>query len=181
MATLNDIAQRVKALVSPNGAGDEDFAYAVGQILFPELEALARDLARRPSMRHHVLTDPADVTVVLDGDGVADLSTLEEDEGVLLDCLKYGRVTLDGLSFPLKLVETPTQGALAGALDTMFARCWLVGPNLYTKGTDGNPLSGTLALAVPRVPGLDQVAGKVEGLLVDRLAARMGGAVERES
>lgn len=173
MAALVDIIERVKAAVSPQGVADEDdFAFSVTQLVHPELEALARDLARDRHLRRHVLTDPATVTVTLSS-GVGDLSSAVTNHGVLLDRMKYGVVTHDGLSYPLRHVEEPTHGSLSGQFDTMFARYWLVGPQIYTKGTDGAGLAGPLALAVPRVPGLDQVAGKVEGMLVDRISARM--------
>jgi hypothetical protein len=176
MATINDIAQRVWAASGGEGLPPDDFAYRVGQLVFPALEALARETARSPSMRRHALTDPSGATAALDADGVADLSGLIDDEGVLLDCLKYGEITHESSPYPLRLIEHSGQGRFAGSLDRLFLKAWLVGANLHTRSADGNetPLAGSLSFAVPRVPGLDELAEKVEGMLVDRLAARMG-------
>jgi hypothetical protein len=131
-----------------------------------------RKAAARPSLRHHVWTDPASVTVALDGSGVADLSTLVATNRVQLDLLKYGEIRHADFPHPLRLVESSTAG-FAGSLDSLFPKCFLRGLDLHTRANVEGVLflTGTLAFAAPHwqtLAQLDESLVEMEGVgLVD--------------
>jgi len=115
--------------------------------------------AERDDLRHHVLTDPAQVTVDLDGSGVADLSDLIDDPRIVLNLLRFGEITHANFDFPLRRLETTAQARFASALDSLFPKYWLEGNKLKTRATveGGGALSGALALSVPYWMTLAQV------------------------
>lgn len=113
------------------------------------IEATVRKCARRIDLRNYTLTNPAATTVALDGSGAADLSSLVADPRVMLDLLKYGRITHASYTSPLRFLEDSTHGAFAGSLDSLFPKCWLEGATLKTRVAGEAALSGSLGLAVP--------------------------------
>lgn len=173
MADILSIAQRVKAGLGLN-VPDDAFSFQVSQNIFPALEELTRSVART-HLRDHLLTNPLTTTVALSG-GSADLTEIIED-GVLLDCLRFGTITHPSNSFPLQWRTTQGQAALGSVFGPLFLGCWLQGNILHTISEE--VLTGNLSFSVPRVPGLDELPEKLEGKLVDILLKRMGTPKER--
>lgn len=143
-----------------------------------------RKAAARPALRHLVWTDPAAVTVALNGSGVADLSTLVSTNRVQLNLLKYGEIRHADFSSPLRLVESAT-GGFAGSLDLLFPKCWLIGKKLSTrKGGETTYLAGSLSFAVPywqTLAQLDESLVEMEGVgLVDSIIDLLSLAPEED-
>jgi len=183
---LNDLEQRVKNRLQPEGIAEDDLAFVIGQETFPALEQLARECARDPSQRHFFLTSPASVTAVLDGTGAADLSSLVTNNGILIDCLQYGEVfppVSDAYpTQPFRIIENRQQALLSGMLDGLVLKAWREGNLLKTKSPSNNvePLSGSVSFKVPRVPTLAEVPATLEGRVVDLVAERLSGRITRQ-
>lgn len=181
---LNDLVQRCKTVLQPTGMADDDLAFAVSQASFPALEELGRRIAATPRLRHFFQTDPTTVTVTLNSSGVADLSSVINTHGILLDCLQYGEifppVNEAYPTQPFRLVEGRQQGLLSGMFDNMFLKAWLEGDDLYTKSPTNNvePLTGNIGLKVSYVPSLDEVPDALSGMLVDLVLRRLRATPE---
>lgn len=181
---LNDLIQRVRSHPGlPSGMsamGDDDFAFAVGQLVFPVLNDLCEHVAADRNKRHYIFTDPLSVVATLDGSGNADLSTLITGNGILLESLKYGNIfppVASGITQPFRMLDNAGQGQLSGAYDALILKCWLEGTVLHTKSQDNNatPLVGDISFEVPHVPGLDALNVQLEDELVDRVVLRLRG------
>lgn len=148
MADIYTVTEQVRAALGLPGDAAPDLDDMVALHVDDAIRATVRKCAASSSLRHHVLTDPAETTATLDSDGVADLSTLiESAPRILLEDLKHGDITHPDSTFPLRPLEHSAQGALSGALDAMFPRYWIRGTKLHTRATD--VLSGDLSFAVP--------------------------------
>ena len=178
---LNDLVQRVKAIIQPHDIAEDDFAFMVSQESFAALEKLARQIAVSPRLRHFFLTEPTTVTLTLASDGTVDISSLLTTNRVLLDCLWYGEIfpPVNDLypTQPFRLVENRQQGLLTGMLDSLVLKAWMEGTTLHTKSPSNNvePLVGSISFRVPYVPTLDQVPANLEGMVVDNVVRRFRG------
>jgi hypothetical protein len=129
----------------------------------PALRQLAYDVARDPSLRDWLLTDPATTTATLDADGVADLEPLIEDPRILLECLQYGDIYPPVASGyptqPFRLVDNVGLLQLSGGYDSLILKAAVSGHTLKTKSPDGNatPLVGDISFNVNYWPTLAQL------------------------
>lgn len=153
MSTLNssDIAELVRRRF--NGPEGDELRYI--PLVDPALRQLSYDVAKDPSLRHWLLTDPGTTTVTLDADGVADLTDLIDDPRILLDCLDLGDiyppVNVNYSTQPFRLVDSFGQFQLPGNYDSLVLKATLDGFKLRTKSPDNNatPLVGVISLQVP--------------------------------
>lgn len=179
---LNDLIHRVRAhpgLPSNISAlGDDDFAFAVAQMVAPAIQQLSGNAGMVVGERHYTFSDPAAATATLDSAGVANLTTLIANQGLLLERLNFGEITHPDSAFPLVLQSHSGEGVLPGNYDTLFLHCWLVGPKLHTRSADNNvtPLTGSLAFASPRVSGLDGLNSQLDDELLTLVVLRLRGA-----
>lgn len=137
----------------------------------PALRQLAYDVARDPSLRNWLLTDPATTTATLDADGVADLTNLIANPRILLECLQYGEIRPPASAIsvqPFRMIDNQGMGQLAGAYDSLVYKCWLDGVNLHTKSGDSNvtPLVGDISFSVPYWPTIAQLPNSLVQKLV---------------
>mgnify|MGYP001563291250 CR=1 FL=1 len=175
MASINDICQRVKAHPAIAGTNvtslpDDDFAFAVGQLIFPCLDELSLRVGGDPFTKHYAFTDPASVAAVLDAEGATSLATLITTNGLMLESLHNGEIRHPSSDYPL--VRLAHAGVGAGNWDSFgYLHYWLVGTKLFTRSSDDNvtPLTGSLTFACPRSDGLDTLNVGLEGMLVDML------------
>lgn len=138
----------------------------------PALRRLAYDVAKDPSLRDWMLTDPTTTTVTLDANGAADLAPLILSPRILLDCLKYGDiyppVDPNYPTQPFRLVENAGQGLLSGAYDALVLKAWIDGTTLRTKPPDNaTPLVGDISFRVPYWATLPQLEESLVQKLVD--------------
>jgi hypothetical protein len=124
------------------------------------VQRVAPDKRLRPLL----LTDPDTVSVALVS-GVGDLSALVTSNRILVECLHLGRIKDPAYSYEVRELKSADQGALPNALDVLFPKYWLVGTDIYTRGSNGAGLAGPLALAVPYWPTLAQLPDVLGGLL----------------
>lgn len=136
----------------------------------PALRRLAYDVAKDPSLRDWMLTDPTATTATLDANGVADLSALITTPRILLECLKYGNIYPDpsDSTLPFRMVESEHL-LLSSAYDALVLKCAVSGTTLRTKSSDGNvtPLVNPISLRVPYWATLPQLAEPLVQKLVD--------------
>lgn len=138
----------------------------------PALRRLAYDVAKDPSLRDWMLTDPTSAIATLDANGVADLSPLIVSPRILLECLSYGDIypPVDPSypTLPFRMVESGHL-QLAGAYDALVLKCSLNGTSLHTKSPDNNatPLVGDISFQVPFWATLPQLAEPLVQKLVD--------------
>lgn len=165
----SDIAEMVRRRFAlPEGA-ELQFIPLVG----PALRSLAYDVAKDPNLRDWLLTDPATITVTLDGDGVADLSTLITTNKILLECLHLGEilppVNPNYSTQPFRLISNAGAGQLAGNYDSLVYKAWVEGTSLHTKSPDNNvtPLVGTISFSVPYEPTMAELPESLVQKLVD--------------
>jgi hypothetical protein len=163
VADIYTVTERVRAALGLPGDALPDLDDMIGLHADDCIQRTVEMCAADASLRHLVWTDPADVTVTLDGDGAADLSGLVDDPRILLNLLKYGEIRHASYSYPFRLLENSGQGAFAGSLDSLFPKCWLVGSKLYTRINGESPLSGDLTLAVPYWLTLAQLPEELVG------------------
>ena len=126
------------------------------------LRQLAYDVAKDPSLRAWLMTDPSFTTASLSAAGVADLTALVASPRILLECLQYGEITPPAAyasDQPFRMIDNSGQGQLAGAYDALVYKAWVEGDNLFTKSPDNNvtPLTGTIAFRVPYWPTISQL------------------------
>lgn len=134
------------------------------------LQRLGKKVAQDRHKRQYILTDKASVTASLTS-GYVDLSTLIEANGIQLEYITYGYVWHG--SNALQWKRGPDLGGMAGPFDTVFPHCWLEGEVLYTKGTNGSVLSGTLSFSVPYIPSLSQLSSTLNDDLLDEIVGLM--------
>lgn len=170
MSDLNasDIAELVRRRF--NGPEGDELRYI--PLVDSALRQLAYDVARDPELRSYLMSDPATTTAILDGNGVADLTTLvDTSPRILLDCLCYGDVHPDpswASQQPLRQVNDMGPGLLAGAYDSLVYHYWLEGYKLNTRSPDNNatPLAGTISFRTPYWPTIDQLPNALVQKLV---------------
>lgn len=161
MSALNnsDIAELVRRRF--NGPEGDELRYL--PLVDVALRQLAYDVARDPELRQYLMSDPATATAILNGQGIADLTTLvNTTPRILLDCLCYGDVHPDPTwtsQQPLREVAEMGQGLLSGAYDSLVYHYWLEGLNLNTRSPDNNvnPLTGTISFRTPYWPTIAQL------------------------
>lgn len=185
--TTNDVCARVRARLKKLIPVDDvpRVDVLIADQIRPALEALARKVAYDSKKRPQLLTDPATTTVVLDANGVADLSVLVTGSHILLECLRYGEIyppVVSGNStLPLRMVDNSGQGQVKGMFDRLQFKCWLVGEKLHTKSPNSTALAGAISLAVPRVPDLPDLPFSLEGELIDILVKRVDTEKEKNA
>ena len=170
MSTLNasDIAELVRRRF--NGPEGDELRYI--PLVDPALRQLSYDVARDPSLRNWLMTDPLTTTVTLDADGVADLTDLIEDPRILLECLQYGEirppVSVSYSTQPFRMIDNSGMGLLAGNYDSLVYKCYLDGVLLRTKSGDSNatPLAGVMSFQVPYWPTIAQLPNALVQKLV---------------
>lgn len=161
MTTLlhSDIAQ----LVLRRFGGEQGDELKYIPLVDPALRQLAYDVARDPSLRDWLLTDPATATATLDANGVADLEDLIEDPRILIECLSLGDIyppIADGYpTQPFRLINNVGALQLSGGYDALVLKAAVSGHTLETKSPDGNvtPLAGDISFSVPYWPTLTQL------------------------
>lgn len=101
---------------------------------------LARRIADDPMRRHLMLTDPATVTLALDGNGVGDLTTLIGNPRILPDKLGDYGIYHASNQYPLHRIRNVGIARVTGNYDAMFLHYWLEGVKLHTKSGAPAPL-----------------------------------------
>lgn len=167
MSTLS--YEQVAILVRRRTGGREEERLRYVPLVDEGLRRLAYRVARDSRLRNYLLTDPVTTTATLDGNGVADLSTLLTTPRILLECLEYGQINHSSSSYQFQWRQSSEQGNLRGAADSLWLRCWLVGTKLYTKGLGNSVLTGSISLAVAYVPTLAQLPELLVEMLVDEI------------
>ena len=161
MSALNhsDIGELVRRRF--NGPEGDEIRYI--PLVDSALRQLAYDVAKDPSTRQWLMTDPSTTTATLDGDGIADLSTLITTPRILLECLQYGDifppVNPAYPTQPFRLVDQTGMIQLAGNYDALVLKATVDGHTLKTKSPDNNatPLVGTISFQVPYWPTIAQL------------------------
>lgn len=161
MSTLDHSAIAQMVLRRFNGPQTDELRYI--PLVDSALRQLAYDVAKDPSLRQWLMTDPATTTATLDGDGVADLTALIASPRILLECIQYGDifppVDPNYSTQPFRLVENIGQLQLAGAYDALVFKATVDGFKLKTKSGDANvtPLVGDISFQVPYWPSISQL------------------------
>lgn len=180
---LNDLIQRVRSHpgvpAAMSALGDDDFAFAVAQLVFPAMNQLSESVGQVIDQRNYVMSDPTTVTATLDADGTTNLTTLIAEKGILLERLRFGEIKHPSSVYPLKPLGGSGEGSLPSNYSSFgFLSYWVVGRTLSTRSSDNNqtPLTGDLSFAVPCVGGLDTLSPQLEDNLVDLVVTRLRGA-----
>ena len=179
MTTINEIVQRVKAHPGIVGAdvvnlADNDFAFAVAQVIHSALRELVEQDAANSTTRPYHITDPAVVKVTLDAAGQGNLEPLTIDHGVMLELLHFGEITHEDWDSPLTFVRHSAAGRMPSNYADFHARYWLVGKTIHARANN-EPLPGDLFFAVPCVQGLNTLSPHRTTKLVDLVVARLRG------
>lgn len=161
MSNLNasDIAELVRRRF--NGPEGDELRYI--PLVDSALRQLAYDVAKDPSLRQWLMTDPSTTTATLDADGVADLTALIADPRILLECIGFGDVfppvDPNYSTQPFRLVDNIGQLQLAGCYDALVLKATVDGFKFKTKSGDANatPLVGDISFAVPFWPRLSDL------------------------
>jgi|ERR1051325_3322375 hypothetical protein len=173
MSTLNH--EQIAVIVRRRLGLEPDAVLRIEPVIGNALNALAIRVAGNYKLRQWLLTDPSAVTVTLDSDGNADLSTIITSNNILIEYIRYGNVYHADSSYPLQWLETLDQLRTPGPYDAMFLHCSLVGTTLYTRSFDDNvtPLTGDLGFAIPYVPTLSQLPESLTDDLVSTVVSMM--------
>lgn len=155
--THKDIAEIIRRRF--NGPDGDELRYV--PLVDPAIRHLAMDVAADPGMRHWLLTNPTTTTVVLDANGVANLSPLVTTPRILLEYLKCGEILPPvGVGYPtqpFQMIDNSGQGQLKGIFDSLQPKCWLGGNLLYTKMVNGAFMVGPISFEVSYWPTLLQL------------------------
>lgn len=183
MASFNNILQRVRSHsgipAAMSGWGADEFAFAVGQLIFPCLDELSSRLGADTFKKHYGMTDPTAVTATLNGSGVADLVPLVLANGLLIEQLQSGEIKHSSSPYPMQ--RQAHAGAGRGNYDKIYLHYWLEGTKLHTRSIDNNTvLTGDISFACPRRQALDTLSSNLDNTLVDMLVARLRGAPLKE-
>lgn len=146
------------------------------------LNELAERIARSPQMRHWLLTPRATTTTTLDGNGIADLSTLVITNKILLNYLRFGNIYTDDPDYPneLILVNSMAQLKAGTPYGGMFIRAYREGDKLHTYKAGGT-LAGNLSFVVPYVPTRAQLPNALNDDLVAVIVELMRAAQPQEA
>ena len=128
---------------------------------------LSREAAADKDRRQLYVTDRDTITLDLDANGVGDLTDLEADERVLVDCLRHGEMYHP--SNPNPLVERQ-QGSRPGNYDAIYLHYSLDGRKVRTQSSDNNqtPLPGSLNVALVKWVTLTELAEQEVERLVEK-------------
>lgn len=150
------------------------------EVMVPQAHGLLIEKLGKTHKRRYTFSDPAETFVTLESDGTADLRSLSDDDGVLLNMLEYGEVRHPSSRFPL----TPISGSGQGELPSNQASLnlldyWMVGTVIHTRSSDNNetPLTGTLRFATPHVGALADLPNDLKEDLVDEVILLARGQI----